>query len=254
MEIIKHFKDYINLINEGLIKTYPGDIVLDDILKSLKHMQINTSGYFENNKIRLTIYDFKSIFLNKIEHLFDHIDTFIVNRGGWFPSSMEIVKTSGIKKLFKYDFYEIIRIHDEIDQITITYESKFEKEESDIPEKLYHLSIFEYSKKIKKNGLSPRSKSKLSSHLDRIYLCKSYQDCVDLIPKMMFYYTGEKDENIFKLGKKFFKKDITPIIYEIDNSDKRIDKLYKDINYNEKGYYTLDNIPPNKIKIVKSKI
>lgn len=246
--IIKHFKDYIYSINEGLIKTYPGDLVLNDVLKSLKHMSINCSGSFVDSKIKLTINNFNFIPLVKLKHLFDHIDTFIINRGGWFPSTMEITKLSGIKRYLKYSFSDIIRIHDEIDSIRIDYESKFDKEENDIPDKLYHLTIKEYQKKINKIGLIPRSKSKLSSHLDRVYVCKTYQDCIDLIPKMMFYYSGEKDENIYKLGKNFFGKDITPIIYEIDNTNKIVDNLYFDINYGEKGYYTLSNIPPDKLK------
>lgn len=250
--IIKYFKDYIDSINEGLIKTYPGELVLKDILSSLQHLHINTSGSFEDNKIILTLHRFCFIPLNQIRHLFDHIDTFVVNRGGWFPSTMSINKLGNINKLSKYNFDEIIRIHDEIDSISIVYESKFDTEESDIPRTLYHLTIKEYSKSINKMGLVPKSKSKLSTHLDRIYLCKTYQECVDLIPKMMLYYTGEEDENIYKLGKKLFSKDITPVIYEIDNSDNIIDKLFIDINYNESGYYTLNNITKDKIKLIKT--
>jgi len=252
--IIKYFKDYIESINEGLIKTYPGEIVLKDILNSLEQLHINVSGSFEDNRIRLTIHNFNTISLNKIGHLFDHIDTFIVNRGGWFPSNMNIKKLTNINKSSKYNFDDIIRINDEIDSITIIYESKFDIEETDIPKKLYHLTIKEYCKNINKGGLVPKSKSKLSSHLDRIYLCKTYQDCVDLIPKMMLYYTGEEDENIYKLGKKFFKKDITPVIYEIDNSSNIIEKLYLDINYNQRGYYTLNNITKSKIKEIRVNI
>lgn len=248
--IIKYFKDYIESINEGLIKTYPGDKVLKDILSSLENLHINSTGSFEDNKIKLTITNFNNIPLNKIRHLFDHIDTLIVNRGGWFPSTMKIIKLTNIHKLSKYNFDDIIRINDEIDSITITYESKFDTEESNIPDKLYHLTIKEYQKKINKIGLIPKSKSKLSSHLDRIYVCKTKQDCIDLIPQMMMYYTGEKDENIYKLGKKLFNKDITPIIYEIDNSLKEIDKLYLGINYGEKDYYILNNILPDKLKVV----
>lgn len=55
----------------------------------------------------------------------------------------------------------------------------------------------------------------------------------------------------YKLGKKFFSKDITPIIYEIDNSTHIIDKLFIDVNYDKRVYYTLNNIPKDKIKIVK---
>lgn len=248
--IIKYFKDYIDSINEGLIKTYPGNLVLKDILNSLEDLHINVSGLFENNKIKLTINNFNSIQLNKIEHLFNHIDTFIINRGGWFPSSI-IFNINGNEKIEKYDYSQILNLHEYLTKFTIIYESKFDIEEIDIPNTLYHLTIKEYKKNINKMGLVPKSKSKLSSHLDRIYLCKTYKDCVDLIPKMMLYYTGEEDENIYKLGKKFFSKDITPIIYEIDNSTNIIDKLYIDVNYSEKGYYTLNNITKDKISMSK---
>ena len=248
--ILKYFKDYIDSINEGLIKTYPGNLVLKDILNSLRHLHINVSGLFENDKIKLTIYNFNTIQLNKIEHLFNHIDTFVINRGGWFPSSI-IFDINGVEKLEKYDYSKMLNLHEYLTKLTIIYESKFDTEEKDIPKDLYHLTIKEYIKNINKIGLVPKSKSKLSSHMDRIYLCKTYQDCVDLIPKMMLYYTGEEDENIYKLSKKLFNKDITPVIYEIDNSDNIIDKLFIDINYGERGYYTLNNIPKNKIKIVK---
>ncbi len=248
--IIKHLKDYIDSINEGLIKTISGEIVLRSVLKALTDIHIDIEGKFEDNRIIIKINGFNIIPLSKIESLFDQIDILIVNRGGWFPSSMEAIKISGVKKSDRYSFTDIIQIHDEIKSLTIKYESKFDVECDNIPNKLYHLTIKEYLPKIKKWGLIPRTKSKLSSHLDRIYLCKTYQDCIDLIPKMMFYYTGEKDKNIYKLGKKFFKKDITPIIIEIDNSSRIINKIYIDINYDQRGYYTLSNIPPSNLKLI----
>jgi hypothetical protein len=248
--IIKYLKDYINSLNEGLIKTYNGDVVLKQILKTLKLFRLNTIGEYKDGKIKLTIKYFNTIPLNQIENIFDQIHVSVVNNGGWFPSLIETTKLSGISKPDKYDLFKIVKIHDEISELTIYFESKFDEIDTNIPDKLYHLSIKEYSDKIKKYGLIPKSKSKLTSHLDRIYLCKTYQDCLDLIPKMMFYYTGEKDENIYRLGKKLFNKDITPIIYEIDNSDKFIDKLYVDVNYDEKGFYTLNNVNKDKIKIV----
>jgi hypothetical protein len=253
MIVIKNFIDYINSINEGLIETHSGDIVLLDILLSLRRMGLCVNGRFFMDKIYLKIDDFSVIQLNQIEHLFDHIMTFVVNRGGWFPSSMLLENRSGVLKNYKYDFDEIIKNHTDYKCVEIIFESKFDSIVDNIPDKLYHLSIKEYEKKIKKNGLCPRSKSKLSSHLDRIYVCDNLEDCKNLIPQMLFYYTGEKDENVYKLGKKLYKKDITPIIYEIDNSDSFIKKLYNDVNYYNRGYYVLDNISPDKLKIVYSK-
>jgi hypothetical protein len=214
-------------------------------------MHLIVSGEFVSNKIKLTIHNFNVIPLSKIEHVFNQIETIVVNRGGWFPSIMKITKLTNLYKSAKYDFFEIVRIHDEIDSITIECESKFDTEETNIPDKLYHLTINEYTSKIRKYGLVPKSKSKLSSHLDRIYLCKTYDDCVELIPRMLFYYTGERDDNLYKLGKKLFNKDIQPVIWEIDNSTGIVNKLYVDINYEDKGYYTLSNIPADKIKKLK---
>lgn len=66
---------------------------------------------------------------------------------------------------------------------------------------------------------------------------------------MKLYYNDEKMFNVYNKQKRKYKKDTIPIIFEIDNSDQFINKLYKDPNYTD-GYYVLDNIPPEKIKII----
>jgi len=246
--VIKYFKDYIESINEGLIKTLPANIVLKNILNVLTNINISVNGQIIDNKIELLIKDFNLIPLNQIENIFDIIDSNIVNRGGWFPSSINYNNLSGLSKIERYSFLNIIQFHTNYSSIKITYESKFDLE-VDIPDKLYHLTIEEYIKKINKFGLVPKSKSKLSSHLDRIYVCKDLDSCKLLIPEMMYYYTGEKDENVYKLGKKLFNKNLNPIIYEIDNQDHFIKKMYQDPNY-EGGYFILENILPSKLKIV----
>lgn len=243
--IIKFYKDYIDAINEGLIKTIEPEKVLNDIIRTLSLMGFNVDGRLGIDKIFLSINDFNSISVNKIEILFDHIMVSIVNRGGWFPSTMYLINIHGLKRYIKYDFNEIITNHSLLKSVEITFESKFDKIENNIPNKLYHLSIMEYDKKIKKYGLIVKSKSKLSSHLDRIYLCKSKKDCESLIPQMTLYYTNEKDYNVYVKGKKLYNKDITPVIYEVDGTI--IDKLYIDPNYTD-GYYTLDNIKSEFIK------
>lgn len=246
--IIKFYKDYIDAINEGLIKTIESEKVLNDIIRTLSLMSFNVDGKSSSDKIYLSINDFNSIPVNKIETIFDHIMVSIVNRGGWFPSTMNLINIHGLKMYKKYDFSEIIINHSLLKSVEITFESKFDEVENNIPSKLYHLSIMEYYKKIKKYGLIVKSKSKLSSHLDRIYLCKSKEDCEALIPRMILHYTGEKDDNIHVKGKKLYNKDITPVIYEVDGSI--IDKLYKDPNYVD-GYYTLNNIKSEYIKKIK---
>lgn len=145
--MFKFFKDYIDSINEGLIKIYKGDIVIEQILSSLKSMNLNVSGEYSKNKLILTLFNFNTIPLNKIEHIFDQITTIVINQGGWFPSTMKLNKLTNITKSDRFDFYKIININDELESVTIIFESKFDDIDYDIPNKLYHLSIKEYDKK-----------------------------------------------------------------------------------------------------------
>lgn len=249
--IIKYFKDYIISLNEGLIKTLPGEVVCKAINNSLGNMPIVSNCDFINNKLELTISNFNTIPIYQIESLFDHIMVVVVNQGGWFPSIM-VIDNNNSQIEEKYDFPSIINNQKLFINIKIIFESKFDEIDEDIPNKLYHLTIKEYERNINKYGLVPKSKLKLSSHLDRIYVCKTIEECEYLIPKMTFYYNSEKYDNIYKFGKKLYNKDIRAIIYEIDNSDGFITKLYKDINYQDKGFYILYNIHKNKLKVIKT--
>ena len=124
----------------------------------------------------------------------------------------------------------------------------FDKIDFNRPNKLYHLSIKEYQSKILKSGLSPKEKSKLTNHPDRIYLCANIDDCKSLINKMRIHHEMERDYNMYSLSKRKWKMDISPVIFEIDNSNDFIKNLYRDPNYSN-GYFTIDNISPDKINI-----
>ncbi len=248
MEIIKYYTDYINAINEGYIKTYDSKISFNEIIRSLKLLQFKADGSYSENQINLILNDFNHIPKNKIDDLFDHISVILVNKFGWFPSYMKILYLNGHKLEKKYSEDELKLKQDLTSSIQITFESKFDKVESVIPDKLYHLSIQEYENKIMKYGLAPKSKSKLTSHLDRIYLCKSIQDCRSLIPQMQLVYSEEKDVNFYTLGNKKYRKNTKWIIFEIDTKRSNIDKLYKDPNYTD-GFYYLNSISPDAITI-----
>lgn len=86
----------------------------------------------------------------------------------------------------------------------------------------------------------PKSKSKISSHGDRIYVCKDIDDCKDLIPKMSFWFYN-KNTNI----------DTKWVIYEIDTTGLDL-SLYEDPNYPGKGFYLLGNVPSENIKVIDS--
>jgi hypothetical protein len=161
---------------------------------------------------------------------------------------MHLINTNGLPISKRYDESELKLKQDIISEVKIDFNSKFDEIETNSPSKLYHLSIQEYENRILKNGLFPKSKSKISSHTERVYLCKSTQDCGSLIPQMKLHYSEEKDINLYTLGNKKWRKNTKWIIYEIDNSGKNKIVLYKDPGYIN-GYYTLDNINPEFIEV-----
>jgi len=233
--MILGFKEYLSKINEGLIKTYDIDFTID---KSKQNLNIlNVSFEIEknpNNSIKLTIFKFNKIY---IDELFNLLNQNFTNLLGWFPSYMFLTTTSGMENQMNYDESYLKISYEYLDTVSIIYESKFDEVVS-IPEYLYHISIQEYEDKILKNGLTPKSKNKLSTHGDRIYVCKKLDDCLELIPKMKFYFYDKKNIN-----KKW-------IILQIKTQDLNLE-LYKDPNFMDKGFYLLGNIPPQNIKIIK---
>lgn len=245
--IIKNYYDYFTSVNEGLIKTYDGNLSINHLIDVLSNIKFNVSGSFNNNRIKLTINEFNHIDKSKIDYLFDTISSILTNKFGWFPSNMTILSIYNMSNSKAFDEDEVKLKQDIISIISIEFDSKFDDVVDEHHNKLYHLSIMEYNDKILKYGLSPRSKSKRSSHIDRIYLCSNIEDCKLLIPQMKLYYLDERDINLYTLGNKKWRKDFKWVIYQIDNDINM--KLYKDPRYIN-GYYTLENIDPGKIKII----
>jgi len=244
---IKNFLDYLQHINEGLIKTHDGEKSINHLVDKMKRLNFDVSGYFKDGIIKLEFNNFKSIHSSKLDDMFDMISALMTNKFGWFPSSMYIKLTNGLDRLKKYDESEIKNKSSLIDKLIIEFDSKFDNIE-EYKGKLCHLSINEYKNKILKNGLYPKSKSKLSSHIDRIYLCKNIEDCKGLIPQMKIHYSEEKSVNHYELNNKKWRKDTKWVIFEIDDDNLT---LYKDPRYDD-VYYTMDNIHPSRISIFES--
>ena len=233
--------NYLDFINEGLIKTHPYNIVLNKVNFLPNNLIYNINYTQSDNIIHFEILYFNK--LSEVSKTFDVIESYFINMMGWFPSMMVIENLSGMENSIQYNRDYLIKNINFLQKVKITFESKFDIE-STITEKLYHLSIKEFEKSILKNGISPKSKSKISYHDSRIYLCKSIMDCQSLIPNMKMFYSQQKWSNPnSKINDKW-------VIYEIDMNDVEM-KLYSDSNYIG-GYYTLSNISPTKIKIVKT--
>jgi hypothetical protein len=247
MELITTFSSFLYKINEGLIKTYD----INDTVRLVEtEMDLMSCYDFNiiansNNTISLTLNRFN--ILDNINLKFQHINSMMINRYGWFPSVMKMENISGMKNKLSYDEYFLVRNKKRLRKIEIIYESKFDIEIDNKPNDLYHLSIQSYKNNILKYGLIPKSKSKLSKHLDRICVCDNIDSCKVLIPKMLVYYNLLEDEEI--VGGKKPKRNIKWIIFKINSSNLDI-KLYKDPNYPH-GYYITDNIPSKNIIVVE---
>ena len=229
--------NYLDFIKEGLIITQPYEVVLDKVNFLPNHLIYNIIHKKSDNLIHFEISYFNK--LSEISKTFDAIESYFINMMGWFPSTMIVTNLTGMKNSMQYNRNFLIKTMDFIDKVKIKFESKFDIV-SDVPSKLYHLSIKEFQNSILKNGISP--KSKISYHDSRIYVCKSILSCKSLIPNMKMIYIQQKWSNPkSKINDKW-------VIYEINTSELDI-KLYYDPNYLG-GYYTLTNIPPSNIKII----
>lgn len=232
--------NYLDYLKEGLINTQPADVVLRKVIFLPNNLIWGIRHTKSDNLIHFEILFFNK--LTEISKTFDAIESYFINMMGWFPLMMKIISLSGMENDIQYNKDYLIKNMSFISKVNIIFESKFDID-SNISDKLYHLSIKEFEKSIQKNGLSPKSKSKISYHDSRIYVCKSILNCKSLIPNMEMIYNQQKWSN----PKSKINDDW--VIYEIDTSALDI-KLYCDPNYIG-GYYLLENIPSNNIKVVE---
>jgi hypothetical protein len=225
-------------LNETL-KTHDIDLTLRKV--KFDHVELLKA---KNNTIDATISN-----INKIDGfpkiLWD-LNSSMVNTHGWFPSYMYLTGIDNLDNKMQFDMDYLLKIQNSgepryryFKKVTIRYESKYDIE-FEVPSKLYHLSIKNNKIDILKRGILPKSKNKISKHLDRIYVCSSIEKCKELIKKMKYHYSNKYPPNILK------NMDLEWVIFEI--STERISKLYKDPNYNG-GFYLIENIPPIYIKV-----
>ena len=238
-KFIETYSDFI--LNETL-KTHDIDLTIRNVNSELSLMRFDFLVWAEYDKIVLRLNNLRT------NHVFgtqmNCIDNLIIDRHGWFPSEMKVFNWSGMVKISQYDREDLIENSQYYNSVEIKYEPKYDTELI-VPDTLYHLSIQEFEQDVIKKGLIPKSKSKLSKHLDRIYLCTSINDCRNLINRMKLYYSERLSKNNRdKINSKW-------ILYKIDSTNLNI-KLYKDPN--SSGYYCIDNIPADRLSIIDKEV
>lgn len=138
----------------------------------------------------------------------------------------------------------------EEEYVFLRYEPKFDVEiqHDDVPKKLYHLTTKENLSSILRNGLTPKSKSRFFSYDDRIYL----SDNVDRMITIGSKFASEGDKLIKSKVNKKGVVALNFVVLEIE-IDPRVyrTRLFKDPNF-KNGFFTMDNISPDKIKPILS--
>lgn len=154
----------------------------------------------------------------------------VVNLIGWYPTLIR-----GFETEYKRYSNKLIKTLFLIsDFVNIGFEKKYDQKVS-VPKIIYHSCPIERLEKIKKIGLTPKSKSKLAYHPDRIYFSDSKKELYWLTS--LLFDKGEDKEHISG----------NYVILEIDTDKLKNIEFYLDPNF-EWGVYTLSNIPPSAIK------
>jgi len=158
-----------------------------------------------------------------------------INNLGYFPAVMALNS-----KLVKFDYDDVVK-HLSYPKLLsrIDFEPKFDPEilEREIPDMAYHIAPTQNEEKILELGLAPKNKEKISKHPPRIYLSTS----VESVEILAQHPT--------------FKKNKSLTIFGVDlGTLKKVRKIkwFSDPNFDDEGgFYTLENIPPKYIKVVK---
>jgi hypothetical protein len=193
-------------LNEGLIKTYPFETMMRYVMEYFNIPRFYMHDY-ENNGVKCIAID-----LPKNERFQERVD----------------------KAMNLCEYFESIRMSmDGLDRIH--YEPKFEEEEQEIDDILYHVTHHSNKDKIKRIGLCPYSKNILFNYPSRVYFLKGDTPTSEIV-------------NSAKALNNYATRDFNDGIYSILKID--VNKLPKNIKFfndqNHKyGLYTLNNIPPN---------
>jgi len=225
------------VISEGLIRTYPIEKVVECLArlfnlatdsKLLPQVEAGQSKYNGLINIAEGNNDTKEIlvFVPDSEYNKENIDKYM-NKWGYFCSYKR-------KYLNKADL------------IILQYEKKFDIDVTDYIKKsgvIYHIAPNNVVEKIMKKGLIPKNSTWQFSHEGRVYCF--YQPLSD--------FGFNEFVNDFQYNKKIGKNNNGFSLLQIDVSLLNNDvKFYADprqIN----AVYTMDNIPPQAIKIIRTK-
>ena len=223
------FDEYDQYLNEGLIKTYSLNMLHKTLYRFLASCDcpLRISPIEYNNTLELYLpVEFKKLISSIVS---------IGNQHGYFiPGFLFMNNNEKTEYLKTYNDENI----EDFSVIVICFESKYDIQFKDLPEYIYHVTLKDKIEKIKKIGLSPKSKNKLSVHPSRIYCTINLEDAKELITRFKNISNKKEDDYVI----------LKIITLNLKNN------FYEDPNYKEntgqiKGIYTIENISSSNIII-----
>jgi hypothetical protein len=214
-----------NLVYEGLIKTYSISTTISSLKAKWSEFKFNKDlpeNGIEPNDFTIVI----SLPFDDFENLLKLINTL-----GWFISVVyyKKQKTESLSSSNEVDLNSIknnVKKLKEASQVLLKIEAKYDLEldRKFWPEELYHVTSDFNISKIRKIGLVPKSKNKISTHPERIYFGVNKGFLISgLAPQL-------KLSGMSKL-----------LIISTDKLPENV-RFFRDPNY-ANGMYTLANIP-----------
>jgi hypothetical protein len=229
-KFILEYRDYISNIE----KTDKDDYIYNEILKRTKFGKLSISeGLIFTHPVDKST--------NVLKRRFSELKVEIEEDGEIY---IEIEKPSKIGKylpiitnlgyfisLYTLDGSNWLKYYNnDTEMIALYLEPKYDLK-VDIPNILYHVSPVRFKDKISKIGFIPKTGNKISKHPERIYLTDDLKTAINFGDNIKSETNSEY------------------CIYKI--SGDCIENLYSDINLRNGGFYTLQNIPPDKFELIK---
>jgi hypothetical protein len=241
MEIF-NYKNFTELIKDGLIHTYPIKTAVKLIKRDLNGIKANIDIEEETGTIFLKGYS-ENFNIDNINQLIR-----VITLCGYFTSTFEIYdKDDNLLESLNYKLITnkeennefLSYLYSEIKKsyyTQIIIESKFNKTIEIVPNKLYHVSPYIFRNKILSKGLSPKTLSKKAHHPERVYLGFN----IILTKNLSYQFKYKGDYSLFEIE--------TDKIGVNNMKIKDYIQLYDDPDFPKNGCYTNENIPPNCIK------
>lgn len=232
--MIVEYKEYIELIKEGLIRTHNIIKSKMSLTQELCIIGIKYDIDIESKlKFSLTLFE-----TNKFDdRMTQYIVNYVQNQLGYNPSFIYVENNIGVNG-FKFDKKYL---SNKYKSIKIVFEAKYDdglyKNDIVVPKIMYHLSPVDNESKIKNNGLCVKNGNRRTLHPHRTYLFYNLEDYQDLLNSLKY------NDSVNNINRNYN-------LYEIEMNDNII---HTDPNY-VSGVYTYDSFHPEFLKIIKNNI